>query len=406
MKHPSRLLFLGLLAVLVMAAGDGKPAPAGRLVKMKGPLERNARGSVAWTFVDSLDRVADSDRFRTGARAFARFALPGGLGLFQNEQTAIRLESAVHDPDRIHLNHLTLFYGNAFLHTEDDSAESFQHQAVTPQASVTTRGTSAFALTVNPENGLTTVYVLAGVVSVKHLQFEKTLTVSAGKKIYVDMGREIDRSDPLDSLDLRALGWIHSIDSGRIRKEIKAETVRHERIKAVLSGDRDDRILICRFQNKSEYGGLWAPEKGLPAMIADALQRSLGVTAEATDSVATDTFFKSQRNKRGLILTGVVDTFLFSEDIRTGSNNETIRALTCKLSLRLTLISPQDRRTLTAFTVSDMIRDRESPSQTYKDLVDRPFDLSDDSFANSVAGRTIQRLLKEITARLKEPLAY
>jgi hypothetical protein len=222
----------------------------------------------------------------------------------------------------------------------------------------------------------------------------------------VDKGREIDRPDPIDTLDLRSLGWINGIDSNRIGRESAAEKKRHERLKAILAGDRDDRILICRFKNKSEYGGLWPLEKGLPGMIAKALSRDLGVTAEATDSAATEPFIRSQRDMRGLILSGAVDTFVFSEETRVGNNNETIRMLTSKIALRFSLISPKDRRTLTAFTVSDIIRDRESQSQTYKDLVERPFALSDNVFAASVAGRNLQKLLREITARLKEPLAY
>lgn len=396
------LLVLLLAAPLVMAAPPAKGKPAGRLFLIKGAVERQKAGANLWAFADTARRLMDSDRLRTGPDALAGLELPGGCRLYLGPRALVRIEHRNSPGQLVALNTATLFQGSAYVMTPEESDAAMVHTLLTPAASLSARMGSGFAVTADRESGTTTVTVLSGAVAVKNLLFPKSFHLASGRRIYIDVGRKLPAPEAADSQALSELRWLAAFDPDFIDREAHKDRVKREQIRAILAEGIEDRILFCRFKNASDYTGLWDIERSIPKETADLLHKAAGLPVEFADIVPDDRVLDSLKGKASIVVTGAIHTFDLLRDTRlSAQKNEPQNYLACELSVTFTLLSPRDHRTLTSFSGSESFKEKESPGNTFQEVIERPFILSDRIFRESLLGRSLNTLLSRMNGELR-----
>jgi len=384
---------------------DLGPRVIGRVTFLEGVLERNKAGEIAWDFATEKTKLMESDKLRVGKRSYAAIELPGKCHIYLDRDTKIRIESRAEENKRVKLNNITIYYGNVFIRVGEFKDARFQHNIITPGAFVSTRNGAGFSLSVDNTAGTTYIMVLNGVISVKNILFRKSIFLNAEKKIYLDIGKEIEEPLSLDKRDLVELEWVNKIDPKMILSEIKKSDIKQQRIKTILSGTTHDKIIVCKLIDNSEYKGIWDIETGLSVMIADRLKQSIGDIIEIANSYGTSAYIASLKDKASIAITGKIVVFEFTKDVRkVASSDDILCYLSCRIEISLALISTQDNKTITNISASKVLVNKEKEGNLFKEITERPFSLNDKLFYQGVIGETILAVLQSVEERLKDYL--
>ncbi len=369
---------------------------------LKGILELNRAGTQDWCFADTSTKLFDSDRIRTGRKSIAAINMPGGLKLFLNEESKVRIESGSPGREKVNLNTISIFSGSCYIMTMDESDSLYQHNIITPSALFTVRNGTGFGITSDQSSNRADILVLNGTVTAKNISLTKEISIPAGKTTSIEIGREIERSRASDSIDVSNLSWINTIIPGLVIKEANKAGVKREQTRAILGGNAEDRIVVTCFTNHSDYSGLWDIEKALSSMTANILKSNAGLPIELTGSHPDEKTIDSLKKKATIVIIGNITAFELSKGTKiSGSKGNFQGQLTCRLEITFTLISPADNRTLTAFAVTEKIKENEVPGNTFKDIAERPFSMDDKIFFESIIGRTVQSVMNKMLSQMK-----
>lgn len=397
------MIGLYLIWLLPGSVSAAVPERLGTISTVHGVLELCHAGSAMWNLADSGTVLLNGDRLRTAKEGCALLLLPGGLKLYLDGESQAVVGFTSGKGGRLALNTLSLLYGRSFVKTAEDSL--FRHNLVTLYASFYADGGGSFGTSVDPVTGETEGWSVSGVVTVHATRMKQTVLLTPNRLLHAEKGSPFSPLRTVDSLDLERWKWVDVLEPGLMDRERNRAMARREQIRAVLGAGVEDRIVVTRFRNKSDYKGIWDLETTTASAMAWVLKPKTVSPVECISSFEGDAVLDSLKQKASLVLAAEITRFDFTKDTRLPQGKGLPQtSLSCRIEFAFTLIQPMDKRVLLRFKAVETLKEKEEPGRTYKEIADRPFSLEDKRFHESIVGQTILNALNSAVVQMRDYL--
>lgn len=366
---------------------------------LSGRTEVQKESQYRWQFVRQGQQLYNNDIVRTLPKSHVRLISIDNILLFLNSRTQIQI-NLVNNLKNSKIYHITVISGEVFARIPPSSSDTIINEGIFFSPSVTfTPNDAAFLLSVKQDKS-TELKLLLGTVEIRNKNDLGLTVMSPSFKTTINSISDQQTKYALLQEDIDSLKlWIppHIIDA-----ILEEQLIIARRNSQILRGKFEDKCIIFRFKNDSEYNRNWNISTGIPRFLSWRLQLSdKKLKPQIIDTIVSDPQSLASLQKTRFFMTGKITFFDIVQHAEISAQADEYRERRiARIKLHLTVTETQSGDKIIDNEFTGEVSGKREQENSWQIVESYPFDLQNESFANSIIGQALSQVLDQVVENI------
>jgi hypothetical protein len=397
-----------IIVVLLLTQGlfSEEKKPVAKINFLKGKVEIQREGENQWTFAKPDDNLYNNDAVRTYGASYASLGYADESKVLVDQESKVSLNSYYRPGERFKSSFFTAFYGAVFFVIKEMLPKRYEHRVYTPTSVIAVRGTS-FNVRVDKETGLTELKVLNGTVLLKNILNTSEKFINAGQQATVAVTKDPVKKDSISQPEISTIKtWISNIDQDLIKAELDKQVFRAQRDKAVLSGTLEDKIMMVRLVNLTNFTYKpWDIEASLGRLLSDAIKNVTPQPVIFLDNNQEDPAYLAKKEKAKTVISGEIENFEITKTAGVTAEGDQYREyFKAKITVTLYVVRTIDNSLIKKITLQNEAMGPDTPQNDLTLVKKYSLSLSEKGVRESILGNVLEGLLNTLKTSIPQYL--